>query len=129
MHLRRRGCFAGLMLLAMGAPLAIADEAASPAAAKAPAPVAKPKLKTKPRPAAPIDGMSMQAIRFSDPSAPLSGAAKPPPAARDLAAEPKGGAALDLKWHAESHVNNAYWEPWVPNGQGEGVEAGLKVGF
>jgi hypothetical protein len=118
------------MVLAMGAPLAIADEAASSMAVKAPAPVAKPKFKTKPRPAAPIDGMSMQAIRFSDPSAPLSGAAKPPPpAARDLAAEPEGGAALDLKWHAEKHVNNPYWEPWVPNGQGEGVKAGLKVGF
>jgi hypothetical protein len=130
MTLRRSFVF-GVIVFLMGAPPAFADEAASPPAVKAPAHVAK---KAKLMPAAATDGMSMRDIQFSDPSAPPVGAAKPSkpaltPAAKGVAAEPQGGAALDLKWHAENHVNNPYWEPWVPNGQGDSVEAGVKVGF
>jgi hypothetical protein len=121
----------GFIFFSVGAPLAFAEDAASPPPVKAPAHVAK---KAKPKPTASTDGMSMRDIQFSNPSAPPVGAAKPSkpaltPAAKGVAAEPQGGAALDLKWHAENHVNNPYWEPWVPNGQGDSVEAGVKVGF
>ena len=129
-----RRCFVGLIFLSIGVSPAFADNAAPPASVEAAAHVVKAKPKTKPKPAASVDSMSMQDIKFSDPSAPVAGTAKPPkqtvaPTAKYSPAEPQGGASLDLKWHAESHVNNPYWEPWVPNGEGQSVEAGVKVGF
>jgi hypothetical protein len=103
-----------------------ADDAVTPTPAKSQA--AKAKHKHKPKSADPMD---LQAVQFSDPAAPLGGHGNSvaPSQSAGLTKEPAGGPSLDLKWHAENHINNPYWEPWVPNGQGQGVEAGVKVGF
>jgi hypothetical protein len=110
--------------------------AASPAMAEDSATTtpAKPRAvhaKLNPKSPAPND---MGAIEFSDPRAPLGGHAQPgkrvaPSQASTAPKEPLGGAELGLKWRAESRVNNPYWEPWVPNGEGESVQAGVKLGF
>jgi hypothetical protein len=98
---------------------------------KPPAHVAK--AKAKPKAATPDGGFA--AIKFSDPGAPLVGAARPPkpvvaPSAAGAPPEPQGGPALDLKWHADNqHIDNPYLPPWVPNGQGYNVQAGVKLGF
>ena len=69
------------------------------------------------------------------PAPPLVGAARPPkpalaPNAARAPQEPQGGPALDLKWHADNqHIDNPYLPPWVPNGQGYNVQAGVKLGF
>ena len=103
--------------------------APTPAAIKTPADNAKTKAKLK-TPAAGIE-----AVKFSDPGAPLGDAAKSPhpapsSAAKPVAKIPEGGPSLDVKWHADnSHINDRYWEPWVPNGEGANVEAGVKLGF
>jgi hypothetical protein len=108
-------------------------EAAAQIAAPALAPVKTPAHGAKAKAKTPAAGM--EAIKFSDPSAPLGDAAKSPnaalpPAARPVAKIPEGGPSLDVKWHADnSHINDRYWEPWVPNGQGANVEAGVKLGF
>jgi hypothetical protein len=93
------------------------DSVASPI--KAPAHVAKAK-KTKPG----MPAADMADIKFSDPSAPLGGTVKTPkvatpPSDSKVAPVAVVGPSLDLKWHAENHVNNPYWEPWVPNRQGQ----------
>ncbi len=129
---RRR--LAGVIIFAMGASAALADQTAAAVPLAGPAHLDKAKPKTASKPAAAIDARGMQDIKFSDPSAPVAGSAKPSKpalaaAAKALAAAPRGGVSLDLKWRAETHVDNRYWEPWVPNGQGESVEAGVKVGF
>jgi hypothetical protein len=110
---------------------AAADEAGAPAPVKAPAHVARTKARAKA--VAPDGGFA--AIKFSDPAAPLVGVARPPkpvPASTAAGApqEPQGGPALALKWHADDqHIDNPYLPPWVPNGQGYNVQAGVKLGF
>jgi hypothetical protein len=129
----RRIALASAILIAIAAPFEAAAQTAAPAPVNAPAHSAKAKPKIKPKAAAPA--VDIDAIKFSDPDAPPTGAAKPskPSVASTGAAVspvPEGGAALDLKWHADnSHINNPYWQPWVPNGQGANVEAGVKLGF
>jgi hypothetical protein len=126
-----RFSFACALLLAIaGASEVFAQTAApTPAPVKAPAHRAKAKANVAP-PAAGIE-----ALKFSDPSAPLGDDAKPrkptpPKADKPVAKIPEGGTSLDVKWHADnSHINDRYWEPWVPNGQGANVEAGMKLGF
>ena len=119
-----------LVFMVMGAAPAVADDASGEPPVKARAHVVKTKPKVMPSDAADIAN-----IKFSDPTAPLGGGAKPPkplipPVARSVAPTPAGGASLDLKWHADnSHINNPYWQPWVPNGQGASVETGVKFGF
>ncbi len=126
----RRISFVGAILVMIAAP-ALADEAGAPAAVKAPAHVARAKARAKV--AAPDGGFA--AIKFSDPGAALVGAARPPkpalaPNAARAPQEPQGGPALDLKWHADNqHIDNPYLPPWVPNGQGYNVQAGVKLGF
>jgi hypothetical protein len=121
----------GAILVVIAASSAAADDVAAPAPVKAPAHVAKAKPKTKP--AVPAAGIAD--IKFSDPGAPLVGAAKSPQLAVPLDAagpppQPQGGPSLDLKWHADNdHINNPVWQPWVPNGQGYDVQAGVKLGF
>jgi hypothetical protein len=108
-------------------------EAAAQITAPAPAPVKAPAHGAKAKAKAPAAGM--ETVKFSDPSAPLgeptkSPNAPPPSAARPVAKIPEGGPSLDVKWHADnSHINDRYWEPWVPNGQGANVEARVKLGF
>ncbi|WP_158815188.1 hypothetical protein [Methylocapsa sp. S129] len=118
-----------IVLAVIAAPLAALADDAVPSPLKAPAHVAKAK---KVKPAAPAGDMAD--IKFSDPSAPPAGGAKPSKPASSsadskVAPVPVGSPSLDLKWHAENRVNNPYWEPWVPNGQGQSVEAGVKFGF
>ncbi len=130
MDFRRIGVM-GAILVVFAAPSAAADDVGAPAPVKAPAHVAKAKPKTKP--AAPAGGMTD--IQFSDPGAPPVGAAKSPKLAAPVDAarappEPQGGPSLDLKWHADNdHINNPYLPPWVANGQGYNVEAGVRLGF
>jgi hypothetical protein len=130
MNNRHFGIACALLLAIVGSSEAGAQIAApTPAPIKASAHNAKAKAKLK-TPAAGIE-----AVKFSDPTAPLGGAAKssnapPPSAARPVAKIPEGGPSLDVKWHADnSHINDRYWEPWVPNGEGANVEAGVKLGF
>lgn len=121
------------ILAVIAASSAVADDVAAPASVKAPGHVARAKNKTRAKSVVPAAGM--EAIEFSDPSAPPVGAAKSPklavpPDAAGAPAESQGGPSLDLKWHADNdHINNPYWQPWVPNGQGYNVEAGVKLGF
>ncbi|MGA2793668.1 MAG: hypothetical protein ABSE69_09045 [Roseiarcus sp.] len=130
MNFRRLSVVCPILVL-IAASAALADDFAAPAPLKAPARVAKAKPRTKPA----VPPAGMEGVKFSDPSAPLVGAAKSPKLAvpTDVAGaslEPAGGPSLDLKWHADNdHINNPYWQPWVPNGQGYNVEAGVKVGF
>lgn len=125
---RHRHTLACLVFIAMGAAPAVADDPAAPPPAKARAHVAKAKAKIKP-----ADPDNIANIKFSDPSAPLG--AKPPKptvpsVAPSVAATPEGGPSLGLKWHADNgHINNPYWQPWVPNGQGASVETGVNFGF
>ncbi len=126
----RRISVTAAILVVIAASSAAADDVA-PAPVKAPAHVAK--AKPKPKPAVLAAGMAD--IKFSDPGAPLLGAAKSPQLAVPLDAagappQPQGGPSLDLKWHADNdHINNPLWQPWVPNGQGYDVQAGVKLGF
>jgi hypothetical protein len=118
---------AAAALIALAVSPARADDAATPPPAK---PVAA-KHKTKPKPSDPAD---FQNVRFSDPSAPPDGSARSgslvaPSQSSGVAKTPAGGVSLGVKWHAESHVNDPYWQPWVPNGEGESVQAGVKLGF
>ena len=129
MNLRHSLAF--LVFIAMGAAPAVADDPSAPRQVKAPAQAAKAKTKDKIKP---TDPASIANIKFSDPGAPLGGAKPPkptvPPVAPKVAATPEGGPSLDLKWHADNgHINNPYWQPWVPNGQGASVETGVKFGF
>jgi len=130
MNFRRLGILCAIPIL-VAASSTLADDSAAPGAVKAPANPAKGRSKGKP--AAPAAGM--EGVKFSDPSAPLVGDASSPKLAVPTSAasalsEPAGGPALDLKWHADNdHINNPYWQPWVPNGQGYNVQAGVKLGF
>jgi hypothetical protein len=130
MSFRRLGVLCAISIV-IAASSALADDFSAPGSVKAPAHPAKGKNKVKP--AAPVAGM--EGVKFSDPSAPLVGGASSPKLAVPTDAsgalsEPAGGPALDLKWHADNdHINNPYWQPWVPNGQGYNVQAGVKVGF
>ncbi len=129
MDFRRTGVMAAI-LVAIAAPCAAADEIAAPAPVKPPAHAVKAKVKPKAAPDAGVAG-----VRFSDPDAPPVGVAqlpKPtlPPRTAGGPAEPQGGSSLGFKWHADNdHIDNPYLPPWVPNGQGYNVQAGLKVGF
>ena len=130
MDLRRLGALGAILIIAARS-AAAAEEAGAPAPVKAPTHVARAKARAKV--AAPDGGFA--AIKFSDPGAPPVGVVRPPKPV--LAAtpsgppqEPLGGPALDLKWHADNqHIDNPYLPPWVPNGQGYNVQAGVKLGF
>jgi hypothetical protein len=94
------------ILLVIAAPSGATADVTVPSPAKAPAHSTKAK-KTKPA----VPAADMADIKFSDPSAPLAGAAKTsklaaPPADSKVAPLPVGGPSLDLKWHAENRVNN-----------------------
>jgi hypothetical protein len=123
----RHFSIAWIILFAIAGTSEANAQIAAPAPVKTPAHNAKAKIKT---PAADIE-----AVKFSDPTAPLGDAAKSPKAppssaAKPVAKIPEGGPSLDVKWHADnSHINDRYWEPWVPNGEGANVEAGVKLGF
>jgi hypothetical protein len=128
----RRIAVASAILVAIATPFEAAPQIAAPAPLNAPTHGAKAKARIKPRSAAPAAGV--ESITFSDPDAPPAGAAKPrkpvSPADAPVSPVPEGGPSLDLKWHADnSHINNPYWQPWVPNGEGANVEAGVKLGF
>ena len=120
----------GAVLVIVASSAASADEYAAPAPVKTPAHIAK--AKAKPKAAAPDAGLA--GIKFSDPDAPVIGA-KPTqsivaPSAASAPQQPQGGPSLDLKWHADNqHIDNPYLPPWVPNGQGYNVQAGVKLGF
>jgi hypothetical protein len=130
MDLSRIAALGAIFILA-AAPAA-ADETAAPAPVKPPAHVAKAKAR-RPKAVAPDGGFG--SIKFSDPAAPLVGSARPPKRAllRDAATLPEaqgGGVSLGMKWHADNdHINNPYLPPWVPNGEGYNVQAGVKLGF
>lgn len=125
----------GPLLVAASASAAIADDGAAPPPVKAPAHAAKVKTKpaagvaepskraAKPGPkdvsAAPADGMSN--IKFSDPSAPL--AATP---------DSNGSPTFGLAWHATNAPIDRYDAVRHTSGlegQGAGVEAGVKIPF
>jgi hypothetical protein len=120
----------GAVLIIVATSAAAADELAAPAPVRPPA-----HARAKPRPRAIVPDAGFAAIKFSDPGAPLVGPARSPkpivaPDAARAPQEPQGGPALDLKWHADNqHIDNPYLPPWVPNGQGYNVQAGVKLGF
>jgi hypothetical protein len=122
-----------ILLAIAGTSEANAQEAAAQIATPAPVKIPTHTAKAKARIKTPAAGI--EAVKFSDPTAPFGDAAKSPhpapsSAAKPVAKIPEGGTSLDVKWHADnSHINDRYWEPWVPNGEGANVEAGVKLGF
>ena len=125
----RRFSIACVILLAIAGSSEADAQTAAPASANTRAHSAKAKARVK------TSAVGIEAVKFSDPTAPLGDAAKSPhpapsSASKRVAKIPEGGASLDVKWHADnSHINDRYWEPWVPNGEGANVEAGVKLGF
>jgi hypothetical protein len=76
-------------------------------------------------------------IKFSDPYAPPVDAGQAlksdfPPAATGTPKEPAAGVSFDLKWHASNAPNNLYEHVLPrsgPDGPGDKVEGGIKLGF
>jgi hypothetical protein len=81
---------------------------------------------------------SMGQIQFSQPNAPPLGAQRtsispgPPTSSGVAPNEPKGGVSLDLKWRATNDRVDPYdavRHSSGPNGPGDAVEGGVKLGF
>jgi hypothetical protein len=134
--LLRSTSLAFFILLAAGE-VAFGDD---PGAPKAPVPqAAKPHagpMKGKPPAPASTTG-SVGEIDFSQPYAPASSPQKGSNAApgaqtRQAPVEPQGGLSLDLKWHATNDKVDPYdavRHTSGPDGPGDGVAAGVKLGF
>ena len=105
----------------------------------APPPHAKPhKSVKKPSSAAPdAANADLDQIQFAQPNAsPLANqkSTKTTPEKRTASApsEPAGGVSLDFKWHATNDRNDpfdAVRHTSGPNGAGDGVQGGVKLGF
>jgi hypothetical protein len=137
--LLRSTSLAFFILLASGE-VTFGDDLETHKASGAPAPgFTRPHTgatKGKPLPSASTAG-SVGEIDFSQPYAPASSPQKssnPAPAAqtRNAPVEPQGGVSLDLKWHATNDKADPYdavRHTSGPDGPGDGVAAGVKLGF
>ena len=81
-----------------------------------------------------LDGM--ETIDFSTPNqspvAPKSPKPSSPSEARSAPVEPQGGVSLDMKWHATNDKADPFdsvRHTSSPNGPGDAVEGGFKLGF
>jgi hypothetical protein len=135
-----RSAFLSSLVIALSATPAFCDDHAPPSATDGagatvvkPRPVAKkPKLPSK----APTTG-SLNDIQFSRPNAPPVGAQKGAAQASQATkaagpSEPQGGVSLDLQWHASNDKTDPYdavRHTSGPNGPGDGVLGGIKLGF
>ena len=117
---------------------AVADDlsgANQGAAAAAPKPHHSAKKPKTPAPDA--TDLGMDQIQFSQPNAsPLAPAKKTnataQPSSRAAPSEPNGGVSLDLKWHATNDKNDpfdAVRHTSGPDGPGDAVQGGVKLGF
>jgi hypothetical protein len=125
----RRFSLISLIAISLGATSALADNVAAPHEVKPKASKAKGA-----RPAPPTSDLGN--IKFSDPSAPVVGEAKTKPAvpsdAKGVAAQPNGGVSLELKWHATNDRPDPFdgvTHTSGPNGPGDAVLGGVKLGF
>ncbi|HXW20785.1 MAG TPA: hypothetical protein VEK35_09805 [Roseiarcus sp.] len=115
----------------------LADDQSPPSAAAAERDKAQVHPKSAKPPAAPASAQDVpDSIDFSQPyGSPLAPkGAKPAaaPEARPAAKEPQGGVALDLKWRATNDKVDPYdavRHTSGPDGQGDAVEGGVKLGF
>jgi len=121
-----------LLAIAFGANAAVADDAAEPPShqTKSHAQVKKGK------PDAPAKTDGMETIDFSRPNesplAPKPPKSSSPPEARGAPAEPQGGVSLDMKWHATNDKADPFdsvRHSSGPNGPGDAIEGGFKLGF
>lgn len=129
------GCFSlgCLAFAALMASPAFADNDPAPTAKKTPAQARHAKSVAT----APGQSGSLPDIEFSDPYAPPGGAAQASkgdfaPAANGAPKEPAGGISFGLKWHANNAQNNLYEHVLPrasPDGPGDAVEGGIKLGF
>ena len=129
----RRSSLVAFALVAISASAAFADDVSAPIIHKTPDRAVKAKL-AKPT----VRAGDRRDVKFSDPNALLAGATKGarpdlrPIDARDVPAEPNGGLSLGLKWRATNdHPDpfDAVRQTSGPNGPGDAVEGGIKLGF
>ena len=137
--LLRSTSLAFFILLALGQ-VTFGDDLEAPKASGATPPRdTKPHagaMKGKPL-ARPLATGSMGEIDFSQPyspaSSPQKGSSSAPAAqTRNVPVEPQGGLSLDLKWHATNDKADPFdgvRHTSGPDGPGDGVEAGVKLGF
>jgi hypothetical protein len=130
-----------LLLTLVGAALAatpvVADDQTPPGAAAAQRDKNSARAKPAKPPATPAAAQGVpDAIDFSQPyGSPLAPkGAKPAvaPAARLVPKQPEGGVSLDLKWRATNDKIDPYdavRHTSGPDGQGDAVEGGVKLGF
>ena len=116
---------------------AVADDlgGANQGAAAAPKPHHSAKKPKSPAPDA--TDADMDQIQFSQPNAsPLASTKKAntaaQPSSRTAPSEPDGGVSLELKWHATNDKTDpfdAVRHSSGPNGPGDAVQGGVKLGF
>jgi hypothetical protein len=116
---------------------AVADDLSSANQGAAAAPKPHHSAKKPKSPAPDATDASMDQIQFSQPNAsPLASTKKAnttaQPSSRAAPSEPDGGVSLDLKWRATNDKVDpfdAVRHSSGPNGPGDAVEGGVKIGF